>query len=113
MRAAVTARAQVPFGYRQDEAAPAETEMGSREEPAVDGPQFEVLDSNEDGVRVLVRRGDALWTIARNFYGDGFRYTTIYQANDSQIRDPNLIYPGQVFVLPGLTEAEVRAAQGG
>ncbi|MEW5425170.1 LysM peptidoglycan-binding domain-containing protein [Amorphus sp. 3PC139-8] len=113
MEGAVTARAEVPFGYRTDEAAAPAPEMGSRDAPASDGPQLEVLDSNEDGVRVLVRRGDALWTIARNFYGDGFRYTTIYQANDRQIRDPNLIYPGQVFVLPGLTEEQVRAAQGG
>ncbi|MTI16725.1 LysM peptidoglycan-binding domain-containing protein [Rhodobacteraceae bacterium RKSG542] len=49
---------------------------------------------------VIIRRGDNLWTISRRIYGDGMRYSTIYQANDSQIRDPDLIYPGQVFVLP-------------
>ncbi|MDX5593720.1 LysM peptidoglycan-binding domain-containing protein [Pseudovibrio sp. SPO723] len=49
---------------------------------------------------VIIRKGDNLWTISRRVYGDGFRYTTIYQANDRQIRNPDLIYPGQVFVLP-------------
>lgn len=49
---------------------------------------------------VIIRKGDNLWTISRRLYGEGIRYTTIYQANDRQIRDPDLIYPGQVFVLP-------------
>ena len=49
---------------------------------------------------VKVRRGDSLWRISRSAYGHGRRYTMIFQANDAQIRNPNLIYPGQVFVLP-------------
>ncbi|MXN64314.1 LysM peptidoglycan-binding domain-containing protein [Stappia sp. GBMRC 2046] len=49
---------------------------------------------------VIIRRGDNLWTISRRLYGEGLRYTTIYQANQQQIRNPDLIYPGQVFVLP-------------
>jgi nucleoid-associated protein YgaU len=48
----------------------------------------------------IIRRGDNLWTIARRVYGRGIRYTTIYQANTGQIRDPDRIYPGQVFALP-------------
>ena len=48
----------------------------------------------------VVRRGNSLWVIARQLYGEGFRYTTIYSANRGQIRDPNLIYPGQTFKLP-------------
>jgi len=50
--------------------------------------------------KAIIRRGDNLWTIARRVYGEGFKYTTIYQANTGQIRDPDLIYPGQVFDLP-------------
>ena len=53
-----------------------------------------------DGRRLFVVRGDNLWNIARAHYGDGFRYTVIYGANKDQIRDPDLIYPGQVFSLP-------------
>jgi nucleoid-associated protein YgaU len=44
--------------------------------------------------------GDNLWNISRVRLGDGQRFTQIYAANASQIRDPNLIYPGQVFVMP-------------
>jgi hypothetical protein len=50
--------------------------------------------------RLHVVRGDNLWNIARAHYGEGFRYTMIFEANKDQIRDPNLIYPGQVFSLP-------------
>jgi len=49
---------------------------------------------------VIIRSGDNLWTIARRLYGRGVRYSTIYGANTDQIRDPDLIYPGQVFVVP-------------
>jgi nucleoid-associated protein YgaU len=47
-----------------------------------------------------VQPGNNLWWLARRNYGEGLRYTIIYQANKSHIRDPNLIYPGQVFVIP-------------
>ncbi|MGV8856791.1 MAG: LysM peptidoglycan-binding domain-containing protein [Devosia sp.] len=50
--------------------------------------------------KAIIRRGDNLWTIARRVYGEGIKYTTIYQANNGQIRDPDRIYPGQVFDLP-------------
>lgn len=45
-------------------------------------------------------RGDNLWQISKRTYGRGERYTVIYDANQAQIRDPDLIYPGQIFVLP-------------
>ena len=44
--------------------------------------------------------GNSLWRIARRSYGAGLRYTVIYEANRAQIGDPDLIYPGQVFVIP-------------
>ena len=47
-----------------------------------------------------ISRGDNLWRISQRTYGRGERYTVIYDANQSQIRDPDLIYPGQIFVLP-------------
>ena len=49
---------------------------------------------------VFVQPGNSLWRIARRTYGGGVQYTLIYEANQDQIRDPDLIYPGQVFVLP-------------
>lgn len=57
----------------------------------------------------LVERGDSLWRISRQVYGRGIRYTEIFEANQDQIRNPNLIYPGQVFVLPPDRDAEVEA----
>ena len=41
-----------------------------------------------------------LWRIARRTYGQGTRYTVIFEANRARIQDPDLIYPGQVFNLP-------------
>jgi len=47
-----------------------------------------------------VSRGDSLWRISQRTMGAGQRYAVIYRANKGQIRNPNLIYPGQIFVLP-------------
>ena len=49
---------------------------------------------------VVVQPGNNLWIIARHVYGRGIKYHWIYQANDDQIDDPDLIYPGQVFIVP-------------
>ncbi len=49
---------------------------------------------------IVVQPGNSLWRIARRTLGDGINYHVIYQANKSQIRDPDLIYPGQVFTIP-------------
>lgn len=50
--------------------------------------------------RVVVQPGNSLWRIAVRTYGDGYQFITIYRANRDQIRDPDLIYPGQIFALP-------------
>ncbi|MFA5121545.1 LysM peptidoglycan-binding domain-containing protein [Zavarzinia sp.] len=47
-----------------------------------------------------VQPGNSLWRIARSRFGTGYRYIDIYRANKGQIRDPDLIYPGQVLGLP-------------
>jgi len=49
---------------------------------------------------VTVSKQENLWQISRRTYGAGHRYTVIYQANRGQIRRSDLIYPGQVFLLP-------------
>jgi nucleoid-associated protein YgaU len=48
----------------------------------------------------VVTRGDSLWRISRLTYGEGTRYALVYRANRDRIRNPDRIYPGQVFVLP-------------
>lgn len=47
-----------------------------------------------------VVKGDTLWNIAKKFYGDGKKYTLIADANGEKIKNPNLIYPGQVLTIP-------------
>ena len=56
------------------------------------------------GTAVIIRRGDSLWRVARRNYGKGIRYTTIFEANRDQVRDADLIYPGQVLKVPELEE---------
>lgn len=79
----VTARAETPF----HRATPAEVAVAEG--------------------RVVVQPGNSLWRIARRVYGQGPRYTVIYQANQQQIRDPDLIYPGQVFTVPAAPAAAI------
>lgn len=47
-----------------------------------------------------VKKGDCLWKIAKQYYGDGAQWGKIYDANTNQIANPDLIYVGQVFVIP-------------
>ena len=54
------------------------------------------------GTTYTVKKGDNLWTLAKKFYGSGADYTKIYEANRDTIgKNPNLIYPGQTFTIPG------------
>ena len=77
---AVTGRVEVPF---------------RREAPEV------VRSALSGSARVVtVQPGATLWAIARDRYGDGMRYVSVYETNRIQIKDPDLIYPGQVFDLP-------------
>jgi len=85
---AIRSRAEVPF----EAASLANSPAASAGSPAaVTTPK---------GSTAVVSRGDSLWRISRAAYGDGSRYTVIYDANHGQIRNPDRIYPGQVFVLP-------------
>lgn len=49
---------------------------------------------------VTVQPGNTLWGISNEAYGDGVLYVRLFEANKDKIRDPNLIYPGQVFAVP-------------
>jgi hypothetical protein len=112
----VRARAEVPFNAPDTTASvPALATASKRpESAATQGPQLAAA-----GATVLpgsaappsavvvpkittttVSRGDSLWRLSQLSYGAGTRYAVIYKANRGQIRNPNLIYPGQVFVLP-------------
>lgn len=49
-----------------------------------------------------VIKGDSLWKIAKYFYGNGSKYSAIYEANKDIISNPSLIYPNQVLVIPSI-----------
>ena len=54
-----------------------------------------------EAVMYEVKRGDSLSKIAKKFYGDPKRYKEIFEANTPMLKDPNLIYPGQMLRIPG------------
>ncbi|MEL6951978.1 MAG: LysM peptidoglycan-binding domain-containing protein [Pseudomonadota bacterium] len=71
-----------------------------REEPEVIAalPELE-----ENGVNIVtVQTGNTLWGIARERYGEGQLYVQVFDANRDQIRDPDMIFPGQIFTIPEL-----------
>jgi nucleoid-associated protein YgaU len=47
-----------------------------------------------------VKQGDSLSKIAKQYYGDAQKYPVIFDANKPMLKDPNLIYPGQVLRIP-------------
>ena len=76
---------------------PAQANLGGPAAPEEDVSSPAVAPRN---LTKVVSRGDSLWRISRIAYGDGTRYAIVYLANRDRIRDPNLIHPGQILVLP-------------
>jgi hypothetical protein len=114
----IKSRAEVPFTAPQAVAAAAAPRSGEANAPAAAlAAAAPAGDANaapgagasaaaaglrvQKGQVMTVSRGDSLWRISRLAYGDGARYTVIYDANHRQIRNPNKIYPGQIFIIPG------------
>lgn len=72
-----------------------------RESPEVLKPAEESSEDPDSPVRaVTVQTGDTLWAISRDRYGDGVLYVKVVEANRDSIKNPDLIYPGQVFAIP-------------
>lgn len=88
------------YSLRVDQVEQAGGKVASRLELPFSRARPEDIKFNEDGSSVVVQPGNSLWRIARRLYGEGPLYTEIYRANQSQIQDPDLIYPGQIFTLP-------------
>jgi len=81
---------------------PATTEVAAAE-PAVEPAPADP--GRVTGARIVtVQPGFTLWGIATENYGDGFLYVRVFEANRDQIRDPDLIYPGQIFTVPAPVE---------
>ncbi|GHF44864.1 LysM peptidoglycan-binding domain-containing protein [Seohaeicola zhoushanensis] len=73
-----------------------------REAPEVlNPPSQENAPDQTPAIRaVTVQKGDTLWAISRERYGNGVLYVRVFEANRDSIRNPDLIYPGQVFSIP-------------
>lgn len=85
---AVVSRLETPFKREAPEALPKPNGDETPDQPA---PLVRA---------VTVQKGDTLWAISQEKYGSGFLYVRVFEANRGAIRDPDLIYPGQVFAIP-------------
>jgi nucleoid-associated protein YgaU len=97
----VIASVNTPFDYpaapaSASPAAPtvASASAGQTSAPSSADPVIESVQTKR------VATGHTLWELSRNYYGDPTRYPVIYEANKWEIHNPNLIYPGQVVVVP-------------
>ncbi len=71
------------------------------EQPAGEAAQAPAaVETPEAPTQIVIQPGNNLWKLSRQIYGKGRLYTVIYEANKDQIRKPDLIYPGQVFITP-------------
>ncbi len=73
-----------------------------REDPVVVAAQIATQTQTPDFqvAMTTVQPGTSLWAIAQDRFGDGILYFKVFEANRDRIRDPDLIYPGQVFRIP-------------
>jgi nucleoid-associated protein YgaU len=98
--ATVVASANTPFDYPDMPAAPAlqAAAAPASAEPSVPpSPADPVIESVQTK---RVATGHTLWALSKSYYGDPTRYPAIVEANRAQIHNPNVIFPGQVFVVP-------------
>lgn len=96
------------YTLRVDELAPGGQVTSRIESPFLREDPDEAMALSE-AQRIVVQPGANLWRIAQARYGAGMRYTIIYNANRARIRNPDLIFPGQLFDLPDAAEAEAVA----
>lgn len=91
--AAGSSEAAEPAAETSTEAATYATETAETPSSAAGAPKPRIAS-------VTVQPGNTLWGIASERYGDGYLYVRLFDANRTQIRDPDLIYPGQIFEIP-------------
>lgn len=100
--ASLTLTAQVPGDTKVAQSAPVNVTVPDRRQLAAFTAQPAAAASRDAAASgaVTVQPGNSLWRLARQSYGAGTKYVEIYDANRPEIRDPNLIYPGQVLTVP-------------
>ncbi|MBI2719679.1 MAG: LysM peptidoglycan-binding domain-containing protein [Rhizobiales bacterium] len=101
---AVVTRIEIPF-FREETtklaAATTSTEASAaaQTETAAEPPKPKIG-------RIVIQPGNNLWRISSVIYGSGVKYTILFAANKDQIRNPDLIYPGQIFTTPDVVPPE-------
>ncbi len=85
-----TAEAPVPVGEE-----PAEQELAAAVEPET---------ATAEHGSYTVQSGDTLWSIAESVYGDGSKFSKIFDANTDQLEQPDRIFPGQELLIPDLDD---------
>ena len=93
----VTLKQYRPYGTKTVQIAPAPTPAAA---PVAQAVQDRPAETAPKHTTYTVVAGDCLWNIAKKFLGNGARYTEIYDLNRDKIKNPNLIYVGQVLVMP-------------
>jgi nucleoid-associated protein YgaU len=82
--------------------APAPAGKQSAEQEAAAAVNSELAAMGDDGGSYTVQSGDTLWNIAETVYGDGSKYSKIFEANNELLESPDQIFPGQKLVIPEL-----------
>jgi len=100
----------VPSDQQQEASSPSTGDTAPAVETAATDGNSPVI---RTGQSLIIRKGDNLWRVSRRFYGAGRSYTLIYSANRDQIRNPDLIYPGQVLNIPAGEEDAATPDRGG
>jgi nucleoid-associated protein YgaU len=96
----VVASADTPFDYPDAPSPPSTAPAiasASAEPSSAPSPADPVVPSVQTK---RVATGHTLWALSQSYYGDPTRYPAIVEANRAQIHNPNVIFPGQVFVVP-------------
>ena len=104
----VTSRVELPFVREEQQkvaAAATTTQTQTQTQTTTETSGAASPDKPKDG-RIVIQPGNNLWRISNVIYGSGAKYSVIYEANKDQIRDPDRIYPGQVFMTPDVVPPE-------
>ncbi|HMN44404.1 MAG TPA: LysM peptidoglycan-binding domain-containing protein [Povalibacter sp.] len=87
--------------HRQESAADSQLKLAAMEAiVAPEEPVPPVPPENPYQQKYVVQKGDTLWKIADEYYGDGRLYTKIFEANRDVLKDPDKIKPGQELRIP-------------
>jgi LysM repeat protein len=113
MSACATTKTTQPARPTPEPEPKAEPAPAPKEEVMVEEKKEAVVVMEEGLTSYTVVRGDSLWDIAsyRVIYGNPYQWPLIYKANSDQIKDADLIYPGQVFSIPrDMSASDIEAA---